>query len=361
MKKSVSYVAAATCLSLACGLLCVSEASAVDAVKKIGNAPRLAGSLKGITANDVTIEVSGQAQKVPVTDVEAIEFDGEPSELKLVRSSIKTGGDQNALKFLDQIKTETITNKGIKQDLAFYRALALARMALRGAGDVKKAGLEVFNFVSAHPDSYHFLPAQEVLGELLVADNNVDQALKAYTVLDQSPFDEFKMRAGVARGRALMSQKKYPEALTEFDKVLKLPFNPMTQKGTTSESQRFAAILGKAQCQANTGSYEEAIKELEGTIIPNLNPEESRLQAAAYNTLGNCYNQKPDGKKAALLAFLHVDVLYNIVPSEHAEALWNLSNLWIDIGKNERGQECLNRLNRLYPGSPWVTKRRPTG
>jgi tetratricopeptide (TPR) repeat protein len=169
------------------------------------------------------------------------------------------------------------------------------------------------------------------------------------------------MRAGVARGRALMSQTKYPEALAEFEKVLGLPFNPMTQKGTTAESQRFAAVLGRAQCQANTGKYDDAIKELEGNIIPNLNPEESRLQAAAYNTLGNCYNQKPEGKKPALLAFLHVDVLYNIVPNEHAEALWNLSNLWIEIGKNERGQECLNRLNRLYPGSPWVSKRKPTG
>ena len=46
------------------------------------------------------------------------------------------------------------------------------------------------------------------------------------------------------------------------------------------------------------------------------------------------------------------------VPAAHAEALWNLAGLWVDVGKNERGQECLNRLNRLYPGSPWITKKR---
>src|SRR5204863_2754961 len=142
-----------------------------------------------------------------------------------------------------------------------------------------------------------------------------------------------------------------------FDKVLAIPFNPMTQKGTSAESQRFAAVLGKAQCQAYTGAFEDAIKELETNIIANINPEESALQALAYNTLGNCYNQKPDGKKSALLAFLHTDVLYNNVPNAHAEALWNLSGLWMDIGKNERGQECLNRLNRLYPGSSWITKK----
>jgi tetratricopeptide (TPR) repeat protein len=353
MKTSVRLI-----LSFGIGLLLVSDVAAIDAVKKIGNAPRISGTVKSVTANDVTIEAQGQPQKIPVTEIEAVEFEGEASEMKLARSALKTGGDQNAIKFLDTIKPETVTRKEIKQDLAFYRAQAQARMALRGAGDVKKAGADVFAFVSANADSYHFLQAQEILGELLVADGNIPAALDAFTKLDQSPFDEYKMRAGVARGRALMTQKNFPEALTEFDKVLALPFNPMTQKGTPSESQRFAAVLGKAQCQANTGGYEEAIKELEGNVIPNLNPEESKLQAAAYNTLGNCYNQKPDGKKPALLAFLHVDVLYNIVPSEHAEALWNLSNLWTELGKNERGQECLTRLNRMYPGSSWLTKKR---
>jgi tetratricopeptide (TPR) repeat protein len=279
--------------------------------------------------------------------------------MKLARSALLKGGDQNALVQLDKINHATVTKKEIKQDLAFYRAQAQARMALRGAGDVKKAGADIYAFVSANADSYHFLQAQEILGELLVADGNVDAALKAFAVLDQSPFDEYKMRAGVARGRALMTQTKFPEAQAEFEKVLALPYNPMTQKGTPSESQRFAAVLGKAQCQANTGAYDEAIKELEGNVIPNLNAEESKLQAAAYNTLGNCYNQVPEGKgkKAALLAFLHVDVLYRMVPSEHAEALYNLSVLWNELGKTERGTEARTTLNRLYPGSSWAAKK----
>lgn len=346
------------CFGLLASLLFVADAAAIDSVIKIGKQPRVAGTVKAVTANDVTVDAQGKAEKIPVTDIEAIEYEGEPSELKLARSALKAGGDQNAVVQLEKIKQETVTRKEIKQDLAFYHAQAQARMALRGAGDVKKAGTAMYQFASANTDSYHYLQAQEILGELLVADGNLTAALDAYSKLDAAPYDEYKMRAGTARGRALMSQQKYPEALAEFEKVLALPFNPMTQKGTPSESQRFAAILGKAQCQANTGGYDDAIKELEGTIIPNLNPEEALLQAQAYNTLGNCYNQKPDGKKPALLAFLHVDVLYNTIPNAHAEALWNLSNVWVDLGKNERGQEALNRLNRLYPGSPWITKKR---
>jgi tetratricopeptide (TPR) repeat protein len=347
----------AWCVAVALMFALVRDAAAIDTVRKHGNA-RAAGTLKGVSATEVTIDVQGKLEKIPVTDVESVEYDGEPSELKLARSAIKSGGDKNAIVQLDKIKVDAATKPEVKADLAYYRALAMARMALAGGGDLKQAGTAMYQFTTSFPTSYHYYRAQEMLGELLVADNNVDAALKTYAVLDAAPFDEMKMRAGTARGRALMAQSKYAEALVEFDKVLALPFNPMTQKGTAAESQRFAAILGKAQCQANTGGYEDAIKQLEGTVIANLNPEESALQALAYNTLGNCYNQKPDGKKSALLAFLHTDVLYNNVPNAHAEALWNLSHLWVDIGKNERGQECLNRLNRLYPGSPWITKKR---
>lgn len=334
----------------------ISTASA-DAVRKLNN-QRIAGTVTAITPYDVTVDVQGTPQKLPVNEVDAVEFDGEPAEIKLVRSAFKNGGDQNVLVQLQKINPASLTKKELKQDYDFYAAAAKARLALRGAGAVKEAGGLMYTFVTTHPDSYHLLQAQEMLGELFVADGNVAQALVTYGELEKAPYDEFKMRAGTARGRAYMAQQKYPEALAEFEKVLALPFNPMTQKGTPSESQRFAAVLGRAQCQAGTGKYDEAIKELEENVIANLNPEETALQALAYVTLGNCYNAKPDGKKAALLAFLHVDVLYGSVGPAHAEALWNLSNLWTDIGKNERGQECLNRLNRQYPGSPWLTKKR---
>jgi tetratricopeptide (TPR) repeat protein len=280
--------------------------------------------------------------------------------MNLVRSALKSGGDQSALTQLQKIQTGTLTRKEVKQDYEWYAAYAQARMALRGAGKVDAAGTAIFNFVSNNKDSYHYFQAVETMGDLLVALDKVDDALKYYGELEASPFDDLKMRAGVARGRALMRQSKFPEAQAAFEAVLAVPFNPMTQKGTMAESQRFAAVLGRTQCQAENKQYDEAIKELEGNVIANLNPEETELQAQAYVTLGNCYNAKPDGKKAALLAFLHVDVLYANAPTAHAEALWNLANLWTDLGKNERGQECVNRLNRLYPGSPWITKKRPT-
>jgi len=351
-------------LSLACfaslGLGLLADASAVDSIRKIGTGPRVSGSVKGVTATEVTIDVTGGAsQKVPTNEIDSIQFEGEPTEMNLVRSALKGGNDQSALTQLARIKRETMTRKEVQQDYEFYAALAQARMALRGAGKVDVAGTAMYTFVTNQKNSYHYYQSVEMMGDLLVALNKVPDALKSYAELETAPYDDLKMRGGVARGRALMSQKDFPGAQAAFDAVLKLPFNPMTQKGTQAESQRFAAVLGRAQCVSANGQFDEAIKELEGTVIANLNPEETELQALAYVTLGNCYNAKPDGKKAALMAFLHVDVLYGSVPAAHAEALWNLTNLWTEIGKNERGLECQTRLNKLYPGSPWITKKRP--
>lgn len=359
--KFARFASTLACFTLL-GLGLSDDASALDTIRKVARVPNVAGTVKTVSATAVAIDVQGAPQSIPTNEIDAILFEGEPTEMPIVRGQLKSGNDQSALTTLGRIKQDTIkaARKEIQQDYEFYLALAQARLALRGVGRVDAAGTAMFNFVNNQKTSYHYYQGQETMGDLLVALNKVEDALKCYAELEASPFDDLKMRAGVARGRALLAQQKYPEAQTAFEKVLQLPFNPMTQKGTPSESQRFAAVLGRTQCVSAGGKYDEAIKELEESVIAGLSAEDVELQALAYVTLGNCYNAKPDGKKAALLAFLHVDVLYPASPAAHAEALWNLSNLWTEIGKNERGQECLTRLNRLYPGSPWITKKRPT-
>lgn len=344
---------------LALGLGVVIDASA-DSIRKVGVTARTSGTVKNITATEVTIDAPGGAStKIPTNEINSIQFDNEPTELTNARNLVQNGKEQDALVQLAKITPDKVTRKELRQDYEFYAALAQARMALRGAGKVDVAGTAMYNFVRDQKTSYHYYQAVETMGDLLVALNKPEEALKSYAELETAPFPDYKMRGGVARGRAMMSQKNNAGAQAAFEAVLALPFNATTQKGTPAEAQRFAAVLGRAQCVAAAGQVDEAIKELEGNVIANLSPEETELQALAYVTLGNCYNVKPDGKKAALMAFLHVDVLYSTVPAAHAEALWNLTNLWTEIGKNERGVDCQSRLNRQYPGSPWLTKKKP--
>jgi TolA-binding protein len=103
---------------------------------------------------------------------------------------------------------------------------------------------------------------------------------------------------------------------------------------------------------AETGSVKEGIDMLQD-VIAKADPEEAELHALAYNALGHCY-LKSDQTKDALLAFLHVDVIYNSSPEAHAEALFHLDRLWKAVGKEDRARQSRDLLKQRYPNSRWA-------
>ena len=116
------------------------------------------------------------------------------------------------------------------------------------------------------------------------------------------------MRAAVAVGRTLQAQNKHAEAIKQFDAVL-----ATTDDSADAKNQKLSATLGKAVSLAETGNVDEAVGTIE-KMIQDADPEDKELHARAYNALGNCY-EKAGQTKDALLAFLHVDVLYAPCPT----------------------------------------------
>jgi len=110
----------------------------------------------------------------------------------------------------------------------------------------------------------------------------------------------------------------------------------------------------KAAAQVGGGNSDEAIKSVEA-IIAKADPENVELHARAYNILGNAY-RRAGKKKEALLAFLHVDLLYSKFPDQHAEALANLATLWAEVDKADRAAQARGVLKEKYPDSVWAAK-----
>ena len=88
-------------------------------------------------------------------------------------------------------------------------------------------------------------------------------------------------------------------------------------------------------------------------MILDTDPEQKELQARAYNALGDSY-QRAGRTKDALLAFLHVDVLYSTVPDAHAEALSHLATLWDAVGQADAARQARQTLNEQYRDSRWA-------
>ncbi|HEV3006835.1 MAG TPA: tetratricopeptide repeat protein [Pirellulales bacterium] len=309
------------------------------------------GAVKSMSKTEVTIEkAGGEAVTVKVTEIDTLKFAEEKPYVNAARAQINKGEYHKALDQLGKSKDDKVERDAVKQEVQYLHALCNARLALGGEADVPEAGTEMRAFVKAHSDSYHFLPASELLGELLVAAEKYKEAIEVYKVLADSPFEEYKIRAGIVTGRALIAEKKFDEALKAFEAAFELASRA---GGAAAEVQRQAATLGKAACLAETGKPDDAIQLIDG-VIAKLPAEEEELHARAFVTKGNCYRKKPGNVIPAIMEFLKVDLLYSSIPQCHAEALWNLSTLWPEYGKPERAGQDAQKLKDRYPNSPWA-------
>ena len=336
-------------------LLPASSAWAIVTVKTLTDTIS-AKSLDKITSTELTVtKVDNSQLVIPVNTVESVRYDGEPLQLNNVRAAIGQGNFEAAAQLLQNpaLDPGSINSLEVKQEILFFKALTAARLA-RTAQEVKDAGSLMYNFVSGNPGSWHYFESLEVLGDLFVAVGSHDQAIQQYAKLESAPWPDFKMRGAVARGRALQAQNKFAEALSAFEAALQQAGgdkdNPLI------ESQRLAATVGKASCLAETGKAADGIALVQG-VITNAKPEQAELHAAAFTALGNCYaKSSPPQTKEAFLNFLKVDVLYPSYPKYHAEALYNLSKLWKEVNKPERGLQAKEELVRRYSSSPWASK-----
>lgn len=320
-------------------LVVVNSASAIDAIKR-KSGPTVSGTISKMSATEVAIEKqAGGSDTVQVGDIDEILFDKEPTPLKSGRTAALAGQYENALTSLEKVDPAKLDREELAADVRFFRAFCQAKIALGGGGDIAKAGNDLIQFVTKSPSNYHFYEANELVGDLLVTTGKFDNARTYYATVERAPFADYKARAKLALGRLLVAEKKFPEALAAYDAVVALG----SQKGALTDSQRLAATLGKANCLALTGKPDEGLKMVDEVIAAG-DPEDGGLMAQAYLTKGTCYLQKPDAKKQALLAFLHIDILYPGQAQAQTEALRQLAKLWNELGKPERATAALQQL-----------------
>jgi tetratricopeptide (TPR) repeat protein len=307
-----------------------------------------AGEVTDMTAHQVTLKKGLTGNRdIPVNEIKSIQFDGEPTELSQARLNASNGAYENALGSLAKIDLGEVKRDYVKQDVEFYKGWCAAKLALAGQGEITDAGRLLNAFVQANPNNFHYLASREAMGDLLMAGGAFAKAEVQYAELAKAPWPDYQMRAAVAVGRSLQAQDKHAEAIRQFDAALAMPGDD-----AAARNERLSATLGKAVSLAETGGLDEAVGLIE-KVIHDADPQQKELHARAYNSLGACY-EKAGKTKEALLAFLHVDVLYNTVPEAHAEALAHLTTLWKAIGQEERARESRQLLSERYGGSRWA-------
>lgn len=339
--------AAATAVIAAIWLLIGTACLAVDRVK-LTSGGQQTGEVTGSTPTELTLEIGATRKQLPVNELETIQFEGEPSGLTQGRQAIAAGRYAEAAALLAKVPPD-YKRPILTQEVQFFQALATARLALAGNGSIQDAGKRLLAFEKANPTSFRYFEACEALGDLLVAMGNYPVAESYYTKIASAPWPEYKMKAAALTGRALVGQKKYDQAIARFDQVLASDL-----QGPQARAQKIAATLGKAEALSGSQKPQEAVA-LVDQVIAKAGPNDEELLARAYNVKGASL-QAAGQVKPAIVAYLHVDLLYPRFPAVHAEALGHLTELFTADNKTQRAAQARTTLKQKYPQSTWANR-----
>ena len=313
----------------------------------VGGASVQRGQITETSKNGVTLQGRNGSEEVPSQNIKKITFAGEPNELDRARDRLESGRYDDCLAELAKISDEPPTEI-IQTEIEFMKAYCQAQQSLKGGNvTAQQAGSAIRDFVQKYPNSHHFYPATELLGQLFVGVGKPELAEKEFAKLSQSQWPSMIIGGFFERGNALLLTGDLANAKKCFSDISNIDAND-------DESQQFKLV---AQCQiAKIMALEgdsDAGRAIVEKIIKDENPDNALLFAYAYNTLGTCHLQSQQPKPAAL-AFLHTELLYGTESGPHAEALYNLAKLWPQLEETDRANRARQALKSRYRNTYWA-------
>jgi len=337
-------------LLMSAALLAVSSSGRSEDVVVFADGSRVSGSIVSLGPDSIEIESRSGIDKHSIEKVRELLLDGEPDSLTSARAVLRRD-PQGALAELAKIEAAEIqaADPRIREEYEFLKVAAAARAATQADGAAAAQGLATF--LTRNARSHHFFAGQEILGDLYARLGKFAEAAAAYAELDRGP-PALRVRSASRKARLLLLQGKPADAIREFELATRIP----TEAGDAiSAAQKGDAQLGIAACLARTGKAADGIQAAR-EAIRKADPGDRQLLASAFATLGECQRAAGGKEEDAVISFLTVDLVYNTVPERHAEALYNLVELWEATKQPERARDARKTLSTTYPDSPWTKK-----
>ena len=304
------------------------------------------GAVRGqVTAEspaEVTVSLGATTVAVPTDQVESIEYQGQPASMQLALTNADAGRAAEAIAQYQKAASEAGGKPFVVEAARFGEASMLAGLALTEPERVKDAVARLNAFIQAYPKGRHVVPAREALARVQLhaqdykgAEANIADLAKLPTGAD---------RASVLRARLLLKSGDPGAASADLDRLI--------AAAPEGSARQVELRLVKAEALIAASRYDES-EALVRQVIAAAPADDFAVQAKAYNTLGDCL-VAASRPKDALLAFLHVDLLYAKEKEEHPRALRRIEELFRKMGQLPRADEYGQRLKQDYPNSPWA-------
>lgn len=303
---------------------------------------RFRGQIKSETPAAVTIDVNGVAQVVPLDQIESVAYEGQSAEYVRANTLLNSGDLVRAAEAFQKAASDQNAKPLARQAALYGRARCLAEMALADPSGQAAAITALEAFTKESPGGRHTAGALESLAKLRMIKGDLDQASAVATQL--AALKGAETRAAIVNARVAAARGKFSEAVSTLDGLLgTLPAGSPT---------RVEALLAKAESQAGMKQFAEAETTV-NEVIKAAPPEDYTTLAAAYQTLGDC-RRVANKPKDALIAYLHIDILFSRAKDQHPKAMAQIVQLWRQLKRDDRADEILDRLRQEYPKSPYL-------
>ena len=351
-------------LVVCCIYAALQSGASVDAADQVVTRNEtLFGKIESVSTEAVQLLPRGSvsaARKIGVSDIVMIQFSDEPQGLIEAKRRLVKNNFVGALEAIQQVDEDEIQSASVavRGEYAYVRAVAGGHVAMGAAGKISSALSSIKNVIDQFTRSIHYYELLEVAGDLEQALGRYDEAASWYKKIALGP-PPMVVRAGRLKGDVLAAEGRYPEAIKEFEKVQSVDL-----VGGFVEQEKMMACLGQAESLLSLGRFSEAASLIR-TMLSGSHPEEvpiattNVLLGNAYSLLGRSLAEMKQDQDA-LIAYLTVDLVYGDAPETHAEALFQLFQLWNRGGYPRRAEEVRKKLMKTYPKSTWATELNPS-
>jgi len=339
---------------VACGLaiglaIAADRTAADDAVSLIPGTTfkqaigrQVRGQVQSESSSEVVVQLGATTINVPADQVLSIRYDRQSPSFTVAESREAAGLLTEAAELFRTAAADPNAEPLAVRAAQFREAEVLTDLALIEPERTKDARDKLTKFVRLYPSSRQIAAAQECVARLQLSAGDFSGAASTISALAKIP--NFGDRAAVLRTKLLAKQGKNAEAVADLDRLI--------SGYPKASEQRRAAVLAKAENLAALKKYPEA-EALVREAIAASPAEDAIAQAAAYNTLGDCF-RAANRPKDALLSYLHTDLLYAKNKEEHPRALYHIQSLFRQLKEDGRADEYAQRLKQEYPRSPWL-------
>jgi len=296
---------------------------------------------------ELKYQTKGQekTQKLTPDQVLAFQFSDEPLELSTARVEVEVGNYEEALEKLDAIDpTETeSTREAVRWEVAWLKAFSAAKLASSDAAKIEDGVKALTTFIKETPESYRYYDACELLGDLGVTSRKLEIANRFYAKLEDSRSAPLQARGKVGRAKVAFLSNDLEQAETLFGEVadsdsLDVRFESLSVQTT--------AKIGLARTLTKREKFDDAQKSLEVLLDATSNAA-TLQQASIYDALGELYAASGRAEEA-IVAYLHIDLLYPNARVERVKALKALVGLWRQVGREDRAIETETILRERF-------------